>query len=59
MASNIRGDESSYEALVTYFGRMGYHTGCFGKQQWYNLVNPFDEVGEAWGLAVEARARRG
>jgi choline-sulfatase len=55
MASNIRSDEAGYEALGTYFSRMGYHTGWFGKQHWDNLVNPFDEVGEKCDKVVRQR----
>ncbi|MGM9486785.1 sulfatase-like hydrolase/transferase [Ideonella sp. YS5] len=55
MASNINSEQPNYEALGPYFGRMGYHTGWFGKQHWDNLVNPFDEVGEDCDKVVRQR----
>lgn len=44
MASNIQAD--NYEALGSYFSRMGFATAWYGKAHWDDLVNEFQDEGE-------------
>lgn len=43
--SNVDALPVNYEALGTYFSRMGYRAAWFGKQHWDTMVNQFTTTG--------------
>lgn len=45
MSSNLNIINSNYEAMGTFFTRMGYDTAWYGKQHWETMVNTWQDIG--------------
>lgn len=53
MSSNL--DADNYEAMGTYFSRMGFDTAWYGKRHWEELQNQFGDIGEDCGQVARQR----